>query len=142
MLLKIRNILLITILSFSSLILSQHVNAIDSKHNIGVGVGVPFGILGVSYGFEMNIINNSIAIIPSVAVGTDIFAGATSEAGVRVLFGNKTNRLRYGISFWSGNNTIIDNNDSTYTQVTGTTAGVNLRIQLGAKKTHIIDIHA
>lgn len=141
MILKTRNILLITVLSFSSLFLSPHVNAMELKHNIGVGVGVPFGIFGASYGFEMNL-TDSFAIIPSVAAGTDILAGSTSEVGMRVLFGNKSNRVRYGLSYWNGNNTIIDNNDTTYTQVTGTTAGINLRIQLGANKNHIIDIHA
>ena len=135
-----RTTVLSTVLLLSFLLITHRAEALDTNHNISVGAGIPYGFIGVNYGFEMNL-TNTFAIIPSVAVGTTITAGASSEIGLSMLFRGKNERIRYGFSLWNGTNTVLKIGESTYVSEEGITAGINLRLQLGANKVHGIDFY-
>ena len=137
---KFRFIILATIISISFMTITQRAEAFEVRHNLGAGIGVPFGIVGVAYGLEINVID-SIAIMPSLALGTSVLAGSTEEVGLRLLFGDKNARIRVGVSYWSGTNTIVKTGFLSYETINGNTAGVNLRAQLGSKRDHVIDVH-
>ena len=140
MLTKLRVVILSTLISASFFTMAQRAEAFEMKHNLGAGIGVPFGIVGVSYGLEMNV-TDSFAIIPTIATGTSVLAGATDEVGLRLLIGDKNARIRFGASYWTGTNTIVDTGSLTYESMKGDTAGINLRIQLGSKRNHTIEVH-
>lgn len=137
---KFRFIILATIISISFMTSMHRAEAFEVRHNLGAGVGIPFGIVGVAYGLEINVID-SIAIMPSLALGSSVLAGSTEEVGLRLLFGDKNARIRVGVSYWSGTNTIVKTGFLSYETMNGTTAGVNLRAQLGTKRDHVIDVH-
>lgn len=137
---KLHLIVLSMVISTSFLGVIQRVEAFEMKHNLGAGIGVPFGIVGVSYGLEMNV-TDSFAIIPTIATGTSVVAGATDEVGLRLLIGDKNARIRFGASYWSGTNTLIKTGSSTYESMKGDSAGINLRIQLGSKRNHTIEVY-
>ena len=137
---KLRFIILSIILSTSLLSITHRAEAFEVRHNLGAGVGIPFGIFGVAYGLEINVID-SIAIMPSLALGTSVLAGSTEEVGLRLLFGDKKARIRIGVSYWSGTNTIVNTGFLSYETMKGTTAGVNLRAQFGSKRDHVLDVH-
>lgn len=140
MLSKLRFMIFSVVLSASLLSITQRAEAFEVRHNLGAGVGIPFGIVGVAYGLEINLID-SIAVMPSLALGTSVLAGSTEEVGLRLLFGDKNARIRIGVSYWSGTNTIVKTGFLSYETMNGTTAGVNLRAQLGSKRDHVIDVH-
>ena len=140
MLSKLRYIILSTVISVSFITNIQRAEAFEVRHNLGAGVGIPFGIVGVAYGLEINI-TDSIAIMPSLALGTSVLAGSTEEVGLRLLFGDKNARIRVGVSYWSGTNTIVKTGFLSYETMNGTTAGLNLRAQLGSKRDHVLDVH-
>lgn len=137
---KLRIVILSTLISVSFFTMAQRAEAFEMKHNLGAGIGVPFGIVGVSYGLEMNV-TDSFAIIPTIATGTSVLAGATDEVGLRLLIGDKNARIRFGASYWTGTNTIVDTGSLTYESMKGDTVGINLRVQLGSKHNHTIEVH-
>lgn len=135
-----RKLLLLSIISISFLTTSQRAEAFEIHQNLGAGIGIPFGIFGVSYELEVNIID-SIAIGPTLALGTSILDGGASEVGLQLHFGHKDALLRYGLSYWSGTNTIIETSFENYETEEGETAGINLRIQFGSQRDNAIDVH-
>jgi len=56
-------------------------------------------------------------------------------------FGDSQGPFRFGISYWSGTNTIIETSFDEYTTEDGDTAGVNLRFQFGSDRRSALDVH-
>jgi hypothetical protein len=132
----------ITVAIFSSsLVTSQRAEAFDIYQNISVGMGVPYGIFGVSYELEINIID-SFAISPTVAAGTTILGGGATETGLQLHFGDKEG-TRYGISYWSGTNVLIevDIDELEFETEDGDTAGIHMRFFAGKQKKNIVTLH-
>ncbi|VAW62488.1 hypothetical protein MNBD_GAMMA11-1683 [hydrothermal vent metagenome] len=140
MLKKYRISALSAIILAASSVTVQKAEAVEFYNNFGAGVGVPFGIFGVSYELEMNL-TDWFAVGPTVAVGTSILGGGTTEVGLQLHFGDKNSLLRYGVSYWSGTNTIVETSFDEFETLDGETIGINLRIQLGSRRSHSIDVH-
>ena len=135
---KVHFSLLVTIILIFSL--GPRADAAEIHHNLGAGLGVPFGIVGISYEMEIEL-TDSFSIGPSLAGGTSVLAGRTSEVGLQLHFGDKNKRVRFGMSYWNGTNTIVKTGYLSYDSANGNTAGLKLRIQLGAKRNNCIDVH-
>lgn len=111
----------------------------DIHHNIGLGIGVPFGgLFGISYELEIDV-NDTFSIGPTLSqsVGWDL--------GVQFHFLDKNELLRLGLSAWYGSNGYLsreeDEDSDEYDTFKGVTLGGNVRFQLGRLRKHAIDFH-
>ncbi len=107
-------------------------------HNLGTGMGIPFGgCLGLSYEFEYNI-NDSFSIGPTVALGT-----TGHNIGLHSHLLNKNNFFRIGFSIWYGKNSRLTFKDENIEDkiFNGFTVGVNSRFQFGSSRNHLLDFH-
>ncbi len=109
----------------------------DIIQNIGVGVGIPYGIFGVNYTAE-KFIGDSFSLGPSVGLGFSS-VGFNWDIGLQARFLGKDSFVRPGLLILYGINTIVEDPNGDKNNKEGITIGGNVRFQYGVEKKHCID---
>lgn len=106
------------------------------KVSMGVGLGVPYGVLGSS--MDVNVAPN---LDLTMGLGTTIFAGMGYSFGVKYFLGSAQRNFRPRISAYYGTNSMfVDGaNTATAESYTGFSLGLGSRWMWGQSKTAGID---
>lgn len=131
-----RKILMVCILFLILLNTIPNSYAQSNELSLGVGLGIPYGILGIS--LDYNIIDN---LYLSGAIGTTIFAGTGYSVGAKYHIFNSESSWRPRVSAFYGTNAIIQtlDNDLNLESYQGISLGVGLLKTLGTENKHGID---
>ncbi|MGA2298271.1 MAG: hypothetical protein ABSG15_12055, partial [FCB group bacterium] len=121
----------------------NNIKAIESLRKyfaFGIGIGIPYSILGINAAFEpVPYINATLGI------GTPDFNSLAWEVGIVGYFLDQDNFIRPRISIFYGTNAIMsygsyDYGSTTYESFPGFSVGVGIKTMLGASHGTTLDI--
>lgn len=109
------------------------VQSLRKNNSIGIGMGIPYGILGINTEYEP-----SSLIALSAGIGTTIVAGIAWNVGIIAYFLDEENNIRPRVSLFYGVNSIIyiENNnyynpDGINQSFTDLSFGIGLKSMVG-----------
>lgn len=108
-----------------------------ARGSVGVGLGVPYGVLGVSGDLA---VHDHVSL--TVGIGTTIFAGVGYNAGAKLFFMPSSRRWRPRVSAYYGTNSmiVIEGSTSSAEKFLGLTLGAGVQRTFGASGRHGIDL--
>jgi len=109
-------------------------------HNIGGGLGIPYGAIGFGYELE-NDISPGFSVGPAMGFGSNFGDGSAWNIGIKTHFLNKDRLFRPGISLWYGTNSYVDLTNGDTESGEGLTLGFDLRFQIGRIRRHVIEFY-
>lgn len=119
---------------------SSSTQAFDVSNNIGAGIGIPYGLFGVNYELELNIVD-SFAVGPSIGLGSTIVAGTAAQYGVKMHFLDRRSLVRIGLSYWNAVNTVVKTGSESWEAKRGNVVAADIRFQFGRKRNNGLDIY-
>lgn len=108
-----------------------------SRGSVGVGLGIPYGVLGI---------NADVALMDHVSlsagVGTTMFAGVGYSAGAKLFFLPPEKRWRPRIAAFYGTNSIVvvEGSVSIKEKFNGLTVGAGVQRTFGTRGKHGLDL--
>jgi hypothetical protein len=113
--------------------------AMAGGFQLGTGVGIPYGGLGVKLGYDIDL-GESLTITPTAGAGT-LGSVAGSNVGLQIFVGDSNRTFRPGFGVWNGTNTYVLNTYGEDWTGSGVTVGLTPRLQFGQAKQHIVDLN-
>lgn len=130
-----RTLITLIVLSLST---SMAVSQESSKqHSFGIGLGIPYGILGANVDYR---IASNLCV--SAGIGTTVIAGIGYSAGLKFYFVSPENKLRPRISAFYGVNSAVEKkggSDPGKESFSGLSIGAGIQWMWGVSRSNGLD---